>query len=69
MIEAASTSGATFSTATARGVVVFQGGCPQVGVIHITHRSVGEILVGLPCGAGCRLDDGVLLHTDRLDGR
>ena len=37
---------------------------PQVGVVHIALRSVGEELAVRPQGAGCWLEEGVLTKAD-----
>ena len=49
--------------------VVLQGRRPQVGVVDVALRSVGEELALRPCGAGCWLEEGALFkgRLVRLD--
>ena len=47
---------------------VFHGGRPQIRVVDVVHRAVGDVLAFYPCCPGRRRKKGVLLRrTDRSE--
>ena len=63
VLETGPKSRATCCAASSLGIVL-QGRRPQVGVVHIALRPVGEKLAVRPRGAGCWLEEGVLTKAD-----
>ena len=59
VIEAGSKPGAACLAASPHSVVV-QSGRPQVGVVQVVRRPVGEILALHPRCPGCRSKEGAL---------
>ena len=59
VVEAGSKPGAACLAASPHDVVV-QSGRPQVGVVQVVRRPVGEILALHPRCPGCRLKEGAL---------